>query len=164
MRNKIMIIGIALVFVGCGSNENSSSQTKSPSMPAPIEATKLANQSQIDEGLQQLRDSDIPGAIKNFDDAIKVNPADPQGYLVLGQTYLRLKEYDRAIDTFSAASRVAPEEGEIYYLLAVSHGLAGNNDLARENAEKSVQIFQSQKNEEKFVRSVALLKGLSDVQ
>lgn len=164
MRNKIMMIGIALVFAGCGSNENQSSLTKSSSMPAPIEATRLANQSRIDEGLQQLRDSDIPGAIKSFDDAIKVNPSDPQGYLVLGQTYLRLKEYDRAIDTFSAASRVAPDEGEIYYLLAVSHGLAGNNDLARENAEKSVQIFQSQKNEEKFVRSVALLKGLSDVQ
>jgi Tfp pilus assembly protein PilF len=164
MMSRIMIVFLALAFAGCGSDTNKNSgQVSAPSGQGRA-MTSLSNQGHIDEGLQNLQESDIPGAIKSFDEAIKANPTDPQGYLVLGQTYLRLKEYDRAIDTFAAASQIAPQDGEVYYLLAVSYGLAGKTDLAKENAERSVEIFQSQQNQEKFVRSVALLKGLSEVQ
>ena len=163
MTSRILIIGLGLALAGCGSNTNQPGSSQGPSM-SKSQTAKLNNQAQIDEGLRLLQESNIGGAIKSFDEAIKASPTNPEGYLVLGQTYLRLKEYDRAIDTFSAASRVAPQEGEIYYLLAVSHGLAGNGNLARENAEKSIEIFQGQKNEEKFVRSVALLKGLTEVK
>ena len=160
----VVASGLLMLLIGCGSNTNQTSSQASPASASVPEAAMLKNQSHINEGMQELHDSNVTAAIKSFDEAIKQNPKNPQGYLVLGQTYLRLKDYDRAIDTFSAAVRVAPRNGEAYYLLAVSYGLAGNGDMARENAQKSVTIFQNEKNQEKFVRSVALLKGLSKVQ
>lgn len=166
--NKMGIIALALfALVGCGQKESSapSAQEASSSAPASrvsnLQATALKSQAYINEGLKQLEQSNIPAAITSFDSAIKANPRDPRGYLVLGQAYLRLKRFDRAIDTFSAMIRVAPRDGEAYYLLAVSYGLSGDKALAKENAEKSIKIFQSQKDEERFMRSVALLNGLS---
>jgi tetratricopeptide (TPR) repeat protein len=167
MRKLSLIALISLILVGCGSKESSAPSAQQTSVPsdakaaATPQALELKHQAYINAGMKYLQQSNISAAIKSFDSAIKVNPRDPRGYLVLGQTYLRLKQYDRAIDTFSAETRVAPQDGEGYYLLAVSYGLSGNKILAKENAEKSIKIFQEQKDQERFVRSVALLNGLS---
>ena len=150
------------MMVGCGSQETQSGATKE--MPKAVsngQVAALKNQHHIEQGLEHLRDANIAAAIKSFDEAIKQNPRDPQGYLILGETYLRIKDYNRAIDTFSAVTRVAPQNGEGFYLLAITYGVMGNKDLARQNAQKSIELFQEEKNQAKFVRSVALLNGLS---
>jgi tetratricopeptide (TPR) repeat protein len=114
----------------------------------------------IQEGIQHLQQANTVEAIKSFDEAIKNNPTDPSGYIILGETYMRLQEYNRAVDSLNAASRVAPDKGEIFYLLAINYGLLGKRDLAKENAQKSVEKFRLAKDEENFLRSLALLQGL----
>jgi len=161
--NKISIMMLlSLTLVGCGSKETTSAgPTAQPAKPQAAHDAMRKNQAYIDEGLNYLQHANVVAAIKSFDSAIKENPKDPRGYIVLGQTYLRLKEYNRAIDTFSAVTHVAPEDGEGYYMLAVTYGLSGDKALAQENAKKSIAIFQAQKNQERFMRSVALLNGLT---
>jgi Tfp pilus assembly protein PilF len=174
MKKISVLVLASFVLIGCGSKENAAptgQQTSAPMMApsataaAPAvsgtQAEAMQQKAYIEQGMKYLKESNVAAAIKSLDSAIKVNPRDPRGYLVLGHTYLRLKQYDRAVDTFAAMTRVAPQDGEAYYLLAVSYGLSGNTALAKENAEKSIKIFQAQKDQEKFVRSVALLNGLS---
>ena len=161
MRNFSVIMLMFLALAGCGDKKTTTSAEPAASLRSKMQAAALKNQAYIDQGMKYLQSSNIPAAIKSFNAAIKQNPRDPRGYLVLGQTYMRMQEYDKAINSFSVAAKVAPEDGEAYYLLAVNYGLTGDKVLARQNAEKSIEIFKNQRNQEKFVRSVALLNGLT---
>ena len=168
MKDIIALIIGCCLFSSCGSP-----QTKEPSpplsSPEPVVQAAESNretlfQNKLDQGYVFLKEANPIEAIKSFDAAIKENPTDPQGYIILGQTYMRLNDFDRAIDSFSAGTRIAPEQGELYYFLAISHGLAGNQDLAKENAQKSVSIFSENKDTANFKKSLALLHGLLAVE
>jgi tetratricopeptide (TPR) repeat protein len=155
MKNLIVAVGLMALVAGCGKNP-ADSQTEMAQPPAQEDF--------LQKGVQSLTNGDVVTAIKSFDDAIKQNPVDPKPYMILGQTYMHLKEYNRAIDTYSAALRVSPDKGMVYYLLAINYGLAGKFDMAKKNAEASIEIFRQNKDEQNFLRAVSLLQGLSKNQ
>jgi Tfp pilus assembly protein PilF len=129
-------------------------------MMAATPAAAGSSNLKIATGMDYLRQGDIRQAIKSFDEAIKENPKDVQGYMILGQTYMHMKEYNRAIDTLTVATQVAPDNGQAHYLLATNFGLAGNYSMARVQAQRSAEIFRKNQDENNFKRSVALLQGL----
>ena len=176
MKKWFLIAASILAVSGCGSNATSNasqSNTNAPATPvnAPVgEVAALSPAPQnrqdiekklITNGFEKLKKGDAVTAIKEFDEAIKLNPKDPGGYMVLGQTYMRLKNYQGAIDAFSAASRVAPDQAEIYYLLAVNHGINGDKQAAMQNAEKSIELFKQHKDEQGIKKAIVLWQGLS---
>lgn len=136
-------------MVGCGAPQQEAAEVK-----------MQGSESYLNQGVRYLKEANVTEAIKNFDEAIKQDPLDTRGYMILGQTYMRLNDSSRAVDTFSAAARVAPNSGEIQYLLAVNYGLMGEMDLARQSAQKSVEIFKALQNDEDFAKSLSLLQGL----
>lgn len=169
---KVLVLIVAMVlFAGCGEAKNKKEESAKADASAAVaqgsmammEATGAAPNSMISAGMEDLRKGNIRDAIKSFDEAIKANPRDVQGYLILGQTYMHLKEYNRAIDTFTVATQLEPENGQVHYLLATNFGLAGNFQMARLQAQKCVEIFRKNKDEDNFKRSVALLQGLPPV-
>ncbi len=125
--------------------------------------TRAAGQSSlIDQGIQHLEAGEGLAAIQSFDEAIRKDPRDLRPYMILGETYMRLQQYNRAVDTFSAAARVAPEKGEIQYLIAVSARLAQRPQLAVAAARRSLEIFSRKKDQQNFLKSLALLKALQE--
>ena len=165
MRNLLMVLAMVVFWAGCGEAKKNDGAKAVPagekiSMTSTMPTASIPANPMIATGLQHLQQGDIKDAIKSFDEAIRENPKDVQGYLILGQTYMHLKEYNRAIDTFMVATRVDPENGEAHYLLATNFGLAGNYEMARLQAQKCVEIFRRTKDENNFKRSVALLQGL----
>jgi len=159
MRRTFILMAAAVILVGCGRAQESKQQKST--MGKPVARSQSAMERDfVTEGLSHLKQANPGAAIKSFDQAIKQDPADPENYLVLGETYMRLRDYPRAIDSLSAALRVAPGRGDIYYLLAINQGLMGYDDMALENAQRSVEIFQEQRDRDSFLKSVALLQGL----
>ncbi len=161
MKKCFFVAGILLCFLGCDQKKEVKIEippAAEPTPPAPA-ADKYLN-----SGVQYLQQAKVPEAIKSFDEAIKSNPVDPRPYMLLGQTYMRINDYTRAVDTFSAALRVSPNKGELYYLIAVNQGLAGDMELAAKNAEASAEIFRQQKDEKNFLRALTLLQSLSQEQ
>ena len=164
MRNLLIVLAMVVFVAGCGeAKKTDSAKLSSAEDKAGMAAAPIAANPMIAAGVQHLQQGEIKDAIKSFDEAIRENPKDVQGYLILGQTYMHLKEYNRAIDTFMVATRVEPENGEAHYLLATNFGLAGNYEMARLQAQKCVEIFRRTKDEDNFKRSVALLQGLPAV-
>lgn len=169
----VIVLCCLIVLSGCGSPQQTTSSSETESQ-LPVDekamAAKARTPSQsmdenfIAQGVEHLQDADTLGAIRNFDEYIKRHPQDPRGYIILGQTYMRLNDYPRAIDTFSAATRVAPDQGDLYYFLAMNYGLNNNLDMAIASAQKSVVLFREQKDEENFLRSLALLQGLMNAR
>lgn len=163
---KALFYSLVVIFLlsGCGkAKEPATSEVKK-------EFTKISSGSGdqarfdklLNEGALLLSKGYVPAALQAFDEAIKINPNDPRGYVVLGETYIRLKQLDPAIETFKRILAFSPENPEAYYLIGMAHGLKGERDVAAQYAQKSMQLAQNQKNEEMFIRSAAMLKGLAD--
>ena len=159
---KKFLAGLLLLAVsGCGGPPPKS-ETTQPQFPETEQsALKPSPQTKyVDQGLEYLKAGKLAAAIKSFDEAIKQSPKDLRGYVVLGQTYLRVKDYSRAIDTFTAATRVAPDQGDIYFFLAVSQNMAGNKEQAVINAQKSAEVFRQKNDQVNFRKSVLFLQSL----
>jgi len=156
MRRCVFFI-LALVFI-CGCEQPK--QTQKTKKKSTIHAQK----SYLADAIQHLKEADPNAAIRSFDEAIKQDPLNPESYLLLGQVYMHMRDYPRAIDTFAASVRVAPDEGDGYYYLAMCHGLMGNIEFAVSNAQKSIEVFRRIQDEEKFMRALALLQGLMQTQ
>ncbi len=171
MRKLFFATAVAILILGCGSPQETK-EAASQAGPAVTQAQKQAilkvvEQKQdalIQEGIEHLQDAEIRQAIESFDNAIRQNPMDPEPYLILSQTYMRLQNYLRAVDTLSAAERIAPNRGDIQYLLAISYGMLGKQDMAKTCAQKSIEFFRQSKDEENFIKSVALLQGMLEVK
>jgi len=159
MKIILVTVCVAVLLSGCGRAEQPSEQKAGMAKPV-VKSQSAMERDFVKEGLSHLKQANPGAAIKSFDQAIKQDPADPGNYLVLGETYMRLRDYPRAIDSLSAALRVAPGRGDIHYLLAINQGLMGYDDLALASAQRSVEIFQEQRDRDSFLKSVALLQGL----
>ena len=107
MKNYFVMIILAVFVLGCGQAD----ETKKQSMGKSTPDTSAKAQALIAEGMELLNGQDVPAAIKNFDAAIKIDPQNSDNYMVLGQVYLRLRNYDRATDTFNAGTRIDPKPG-----------------------------------------------------
>ncbi|HRZ39708.1 MAG TPA: tetratricopeptide repeat protein [Candidatus Omnitrophota bacterium] len=160
------ILGIAVVFVLTGCQNQKPQPQLPPSQALQQQAVTPSgqasgNQEYLAQGVKYLQEANAPEAVKSLLMAIQSDPQDLQAYLILGQTYMHLNDFDNAAQTYSAALRVAPDQGEVYYLLAIANGLQGKKEQAVQNAEKSLLIFQKERNEENFRRALVLLQGLS---
>ena len=151
MKNVASVVLIAFLLIGCGGKK----EETAPGM------AQSAKKDYISEGMRYLKEKDITRAVRSFDLAIKQEPANPNNYLMLGQIYLRLKDAGRAADTFEAATKVSPNSGDAYFFLGISRAIQQRQTEAIAAAQKSVDIFMQARDEERFKRSVALLKGLS---
>ena len=151
---RIMLIGLAVLIAGCGQQDEAKRR---------FQGVK-EDRNYIQEGFKYLADADIQRAIYSFDQAIKNDPTNVDNFLILGQVYLRLKQPARAVDTFTAATRVDPNNGEARYLLATSQALNEELDEAIESAKLSVELFMQNRDEENFKRAVVLLRGLTQAQ
>ena len=156
MKTVIFVLSIMFLVTGCGSNKKEAE--KSDSTPK----AQIASEQLLDKGFEYLTKGDITNAIRNFDAAIRQNPTDPKGYLILGQTYLRLKNYESAIGTLGVAAKVDPNNGHVYYLLSLANNFAGDKEKAIEAIDKSIGIYQQQQDEENFKRALALLQVIKN--
>ncbi|MCK5214645.1 MAG: tetratricopeptide repeat protein [Candidatus Omnitrophica bacterium] len=155
---KILLILALLAVYGCGSNQ--SEQAKQ----VPSEDPQKKEDLYISEGISYLQQGNAAEAIKSFDESIKQYPTDPRRYMVLAHTYMRLKNYSRAIDTYTAALRYAENKGEVYYLLAVCYGLTGNQSMTQESIQKSIEMFTQDRDEVNLAKALAFIQNFNTNQ
>lgn len=146
------LIILTFVIIGCGKKE----QVKE------MRDTGTVKNQYVKKGMEYLAASDVPQAIKNFDEAIRHDPTNSANYVILGQVYMKLNNLPKAVDTLRAATRVDPNDGNIYYLLAFAEGLDGRKEKAVDSAKRSVELFVQAKEQEKLVKAMALLQSLVD--
>ena len=171
MKKYLSLILLTALVLGCEQPQDQASN------PAPVTAAPTVDSSSqakalMDQGMEFFAKEDVVNALKSFDDAIKVDPNNADNYLVLGQIYLRLRNYDKAVDTFNAGSRVGPDHGEIFYFLGAANAVRFHLSQGQEAeaykqegiaaAQRAVEIFIKQKDEVRLKTSLALLKSLQE--
>ncbi len=154
MIKNFIIVLLVVFVVGCGQRDKE------------VKFQGVAEENNyVKQGMMYLQQKDVGQAIKNFDQAIKLDPKNPENYMTLGQVYLALKNYTRAIDTLTAATNVGPTEGKAHYLLAVCRKLRNEEgDIAKaiEASKRSIICFKKSEDKEGYVRSLGLLKSLME--
>lgn len=150
MRKMIAVVMIAgLLLAGCAKKES-----------PVISKDQAAARKLLVEGTVYLKQGDIKSAVGNFAAAIKAAPEDFEGYYMLSETFVHLKQHPQAIAVLSTAVRQFPENGLAYYLLAVAHEGAEQIVPAIVAARRSVEIFNAKGDQDGVKRSAILLAAL----
>ena len=74
----------------------------------PLDLTLLDAKSYREQGIVAYRNGDLNGAIADFDQAIQLDPKDPEAYNCRGEAYRDKGDYDRAIADFDHALEIEP--------------------------------------------------------
>ncbi len=132
---RICIIGVFLIATACDSgNEDPVLNTPTPS-PTPATFEEL-----IDLGNANLERTFYASAVKAFEAAYRINPDDPEVFLLRGIAYNRLGEYKLAIADFNQVIRMNPEEDEAFYERGSAFGNLNSVTKARDDFSRAIDI------------------------
>ncbi len=154
MRKNIFILCLMLAFAGC--------------QPAPQEPTtekitsgqKDASKKIFAQAMLQLHQGDLKGALISLEQSIRLDPTDPNPYLVMGQILLKAEQYDKASEFLDQAAKNFPDNGTVFYMLSVSNKMSGRILPAVLAARRSFEIFKASGDVENAKTSAILLEDL----
>jgi len=79
-------------------------------------------------------------AIKNYSQAIKINPKFVKAYNNRGIAHVWKKEYDLAIADFNKAIELDPKNGKVYHNRAIVYSYQGETDKALKDIKKAQSL------------------------
>lgn len=87
----------------------------------------------INKGYLSIQNGDAPGALAQFEDAVRLAPADPLAAKQLGYLYLKANDRAAALDAFARALRLTPQDHETALQRAfILQSLGRTEDAAQE--------------------------------
>ena len=153
--NKIILALMCLALLsGCQSREDASQpQAQNVASDRRDAAKKL-----VAQAIVFLENKDIKGAVTALEDAIKIDPTDPDSYLLLGQILLKAEQFEQAAELLDQAGKMFPDNGTVFYMMSVSNKMAGRKLPAVLAARHSFDIFKAANDAENAQKSAALLE------
>jgi len=88
----------------------------------------------------ELRQAEGQIAIKDYDEAIRLNPKDADAYFSRGTTYFGLEQHERAIKDFNEAIRLNPKDAYYYYNRGLTYEEQGKKAEAITDFEKVITL------------------------
>ncbi|MBF0504893.1 MAG: tetratricopeptide repeat protein [Candidatus Omnitrophica bacterium] len=154
MRKTVFVLIAILSLAGCQKQESQQVQ---------VDQRKDVGHKLILKSFSDLQNKDLKSAIIDLQTSMKVNPSEPEAYLLLGQILLKVGEYDHASEFLEQAAKVFPDNGTIFYMLSITNKMTGKKLPAVLAARHSVEIFQAQQDHDNMLKSAALLHELIDI-
>ncbi|MGC2019385.1 MAG: tetratricopeptide repeat protein [Candidatus Acidiferrales bacterium] len=102
---------------------------------------------------------DVPGAEREFQEALKLRPQTPGLHLQLGELYARAQQWDKAAEQFQLETQVQPGSAEAFYRLGESLLQLGKFHEAREALVSSDQLKTDMPETLYLLGKAALLDG-----
>ena len=94
----------------------------------------------VAEGLTHWENARLEDAKASFQAALKADPQYLDAHLKLGGLYLRLKEYQPAIDHFQSAIGLDPENSKLFTVLGMLYMHSGKLPLAQAALGEALRI------------------------
>jgi tetratricopeptide (TPR) repeat protein len=111
---------------------------QAPRLPVKPVNAKIA--ALIASGDQAALKGDLDRAVRDFSEAIRIDPKYPDTYLERGQTFFKLGETEHAIADYSAALARDPRHGAALRARGMAHLYVGKTDLALADLTKAIDI------------------------
>jgi Flp pilus assembly protein TadD len=146
MKKITIPLIIVLILAGCQRPSLSENQRK-----------KIDARQHIIQSLEGINNKDFKSAILNLKEAIKSDPSERESYFLLGQVFLRVGQPADAAQVFELAAHLLPEDGTIFYMLAIADSGAGRRTEALGAARRSVEIFSQKSGEAKVFKNSLIM-------
>ena len=91
-------------------------------------------------GFARLRLAEVQAALKDFTQAIELNPNDALAWNNRGDVYLESGNLERALEDYAQAARLNPKNPKTFYYLGVIHSRLGNKEKALEDFTKAIEL------------------------
>jgi tetratricopeptide (TPR) repeat protein len=118
-----------------------------PPPPPPAAATPGGANARvaafIESGKRAAVKGDLDGAVRNFGEAIRIDPKSPDSYSERGQALFKLGETERAIADYSAAIQRDPQFGAALRARGMAYLYRGSTDLALADLSRAIQLAES---------------------
>ncbi|MBD2353999.1 tetratricopeptide repeat protein [Tolypothrix sp. FACHB-123] len=105
-------------------------------MPKPVGDAKLLYL----QGVDKYEKGDYQGAIKDFNQALEINPKDAKAYNARGDAFYQLKDYQKAQLDASKAIQFNSKDANAYYDRGFSHYQLGKYKEAIADYTKAIQL------------------------
>ena len=153
MNKIIMALLLIVPMFGCQPREEG--QSSASAIP---DQRKEAAKKMLAQSVVLLENKDLPGAVSAMETSIKIDPSNPEGYLLLGQILLKAEQFDRASGLLDQAAKTFPDNGMVFYMLSVSNKMAGRKLPAALAARHSFDLFKAANDVENAQKSAVLLE------
>ena len=100
----------------------------------------------VGAGQTALMKGDLSASIRDFNDALAIDPKNPSALRELAMIDLRNGRFDRARDRLKAAVDVAPDDVEVRYQYAQALKSAGDHARAAEETAAAARLRKEQQN------------------
>ena len=94
----------------------------------------------------QMRQGNTKGAVKTLQDGLNLKPTSPVLLNNLGMCYILLKDYETALEAFTRAAGLMPENRKYRANMAVALGLLGRDEEALSLFKQILPESQAQQN------------------
>jgi predicted Zn-dependent protease len=150
--NKIIsAICLTIILAGC--------QQAPQSTPVNTERQDAAKKL-FAQSILLLQQKDLKGAVTSLEASIKIDPTDPNPYLVLGQILLKAGEFDHAAEFLEQTAKTFPNNGAVFYMLSIANRMDGKKLPAVLAARRSYEIFNAEGDASNAQTSAILLEEL----
>jgi outer membrane protein assembly factor BamD (BamD/ComL family) len=153
MKKFIFILMALFALGGCQNRDNQ--------QPNQDQRRDISHKL-ILKSLNDLQNKDLKATIVDLETSIKINPSEPEAYLLLGQILLKVQEYDHAAEFLDMAGKTFPDDGAVFYMLSIANRMSGKKLPAVLAARHSFEVFQAQQDKDNMLKSAALLHELID--
>ncbi len=159
---------VAMVLMGgllAGCQPKESEQAASaPSSSVTADAQKeqrfAASKKLMAQAVALLEQKDLQNAVMALEASIKVAPDNYEPYVLMGQVLLNAKQYTQAEAILDQATKIAPNEGGVFYLLATTFRMEGKKLPAALAARRAAEIFAAAKDQDNVKKVAALLQDI----
>lgn len=95
------------------------------------------------QALVYRNEGNLPGAIKNLEQVVRLYPMSIDGHRELGFSYYQQRQYDQAAAQYQAVQGIDPDDLAAHYILSIVYRRLGMRDRAEQEAKR----FADEKND-----------------
>ncbi len=110
-----------------------------PPQPAPTDDGKVKSMDLVHQALN-IMDKESAQAKALLLDAIKQDPQNEQAHFQLGRIYVKMRDYPKAIESYTEVLKLNPNFTDVYSRLGFAYGMNENYDKAEEVYQQLVQM------------------------
>ncbi|OQY37390.1 MAG: hypothetical protein B6243_00610 [Anaerolineaceae bacterium 4572_5.2] len=110
-------------------------------------------QKALDKGHSAAWDQDWGRAATYYRQALDEQPNDVKALTSLGLALFEMREYEEALEYYSKAAKLFPEDPVSFEKLSTLYELLGNNDLASNTASQAAELYLKRKDVQKAIES-----------
>ncbi len=156
MKRSIVVLSMMLALAGCQQAPEQATTTTSNVQNERQEAAKRL----FAQAVVLLQKQNVKGAVESLEASIKVDPTDPNAYLVLGEILIKAQQYDKAVEFLDGTAKNFPNNGAVFYMLSLAHKSAGKLLPAVLAAKRSFEIFKANGDSDMAKTSAVLVEEL----